>query len=90
MTHYACSSGKQTKQDEEDLAEVHALMARAAKEMEIEAVQLMEGMKKDKELMKRLVEIKQRQKDKPEGNLAEGSLVLMLFFHSYKTCQISM
>ncbi|KAK7493474.1 hypothetical protein BaRGS_00015374 [Batillaria attramentaria] len=75
----AGSNSSQTKGGTDvDPAEVHELMARAAQQMEQEAQQALEGMKKDKQLMERLAEIKQRQKNKAgegtSGNTGEAGM----------------
>lgn len=61
------SAGQPTSKTDVDLAEVEALMARAAQQMEQEAQQALEGMKKDKQLMEQLAEIK-RQKNNKGGD----------------------
>lgn len=52
---------------EVDFTEVQDLMTRAAQQMEQEAQQALEGMKKDKQLMERLAEIKKRQKQEDKA-----------------------
>jgi hypothetical protein len=61
-----CAGSNEQAGSREDVnvEEVHALMAKAAAQMEQEAQRALEGMKKDNELMERLTQIKQRGKDK--------------------------
>ncbi|XP_076463774.1 abscission/NoCut checkpoint regulator-like [Babylonia areolata] len=58
-----------------DVAEVQALMDRAASQMEAEARRALEGMKQDKALMERLAQVQQRhrQKEGQADDQSEGS-----------------